>query len=154
MKRFSFMGSAYHNDGRESTVCVVVQFATVNSGCGQRGTNRTDPMKQETHYQHIAKRVKELRAERGLSQAQLAKAAGISQQVVSAVENQTNRSIQLDTLYAIAKALGVSAIALQCPEASAQFLKDGTLSRLVEVFCSASDPARDWILKVAERESH
>ena len=51
--------------------------------------------------------IKELRQKQGLSQNALAKTAGISQGVLSYIESGRTKNPRIDTLAAIAKALGV-----------------------------------------------
>ena len=48
------------------------------------------------------------RKERGLSQNQLAKLAGVHQSVISDIENGKTKAPRIDTMNAIAKALGIS----------------------------------------------
>lgn len=55
----------------------------------------------------IRLRVAEFRTAKGLSQNQLAKAAGIRQATLSAIESGTTRRVDFDVLERIAEALGV-----------------------------------------------
>ena len=52
--------------------------------------------------------IKELRLKRGLSQNALARRAGIKQSVLSYIESGRTKNPRIDTLAAIAAALGVS----------------------------------------------
>ncbi len=52
--------------------------------------------------------IKELRIKRGWSQNKLARLAGIRQGVLSYIESGRTKNPRIDTLSAIAKALGVS----------------------------------------------
>jgi transcriptional regulator with XRE-family HTH domain len=60
----------------------------------------------------IRENVKRLRAAAGLTQQQLATAAGLSVSVVSQIEQGTNEDPRLSTLAALARALGASLDAL------------------------------------------
>lgn len=53
----------------------------------------------------FAENVKRYRKERGWSQGQLAEKAGLSQQLISQVENGVNQSMSVEKLAALAKAL-------------------------------------------------
>jgi transcriptional regulator with XRE-family HTH domain len=52
-------------------------------------------------------RLRELRTDRGLSQAQLAERAGLRQSTISELETGTSQSVAFSTLESLAKALGV-----------------------------------------------
>ena len=52
--------------------------------------------------------IKELRVKRGLTQSELARRAGIRQGVLSYIESGRTKHPRIDTLSAIAAALGVS----------------------------------------------
>jgi transcriptional regulator with XRE-family HTH domain len=56
----------------------------------------------------IGQNVKRLRAAAGMTQQDLAVAAGLSTSVVSQIEQGTNADPRMNTLAALAKALGVS----------------------------------------------
>lgn len=51
--------------------------------------------------------IRELRLKRGWSQSKLAKKAGVKQSVLSYIENGRTKNPRIDTLTAIAAALGV-----------------------------------------------
>lgn len=50
--------------------------------------------------------IKEIRAEKGISQEELAKKSGVSRSIISALENKRVSCITTKTMEAIAKALG------------------------------------------------
>ena len=60
----------------------------------------------------IAIRVRELREQRGWSQADLCRESGIRQATLSAIENERTKGIDFETLQKLAKALGVHPAAL------------------------------------------
>ena len=65
----------------------------------------------------IAANVHRIRKARGLTQAQLAEAAGIVQTYVGQIE-RTGRNLTIDVVEALAEALGVSVVELLTPEES------------------------------------
>lgn len=66
----------------------------------------------------VALRIQKVRAERHLTQEQLAEAAGISRDALSRIE-RNDRAARLDTLAAIAEALGVEVRDLVAPKGRA-----------------------------------
>lgn len=93
-------------------------------------------------------RVRELRKARGMSQADLAQAAGISQPAISQIENDT-RPITLDWLRTFARILDV---------APADILDDQDYPdrltpeerELIEHYRAASNDQREMVQRVAE----
>ncbi|MCF7989015.1 MAG: helix-turn-helix domain-containing protein [Thiohalocapsa sp.] len=63
----------------------------------------------------IARRVRALRKARGLSQTELGVRAGISQSYVGKLEQDGGCNMTLETLEAVARALGVTVLELQLP---------------------------------------
>lgn len=69
-------------------------------------------------YNSIGARIRAIRKQRGMTQEQLAEAAGIGSTHVSHVENGTTK-LSVQTLIAIINALGCSADELLCIEVAA-----------------------------------
>ena len=65
--------------------------------------------------QLLAANLARLRADKGLSQIELARLLGIAPMAVEALENATNPDLTLDEIDALAKALGVDPLALFQP---------------------------------------
>lgn len=63
--------------------------------------------------------IRETRKAKGMTQEQLAQAAGISQNYLSQLESGTRTSTSLDTLKALAAALGITTDALLAEKAVA-----------------------------------
>lgn len=53
-------------------------------------------------------RIREIREQKGMTQEELALKSGVSRQTISAIENETERSVLSKTLVAIADALGTT----------------------------------------------
>jgi transcriptional regulator with XRE-family HTH domain len=66
----------------------------------------------------IGKRIKELREERGLSQREVARRAGLTPSAVGFIEHGQTRNPSVETVVAVARALGVGAGELFRPKAS------------------------------------
>lgn len=62
--------------------------------------------------------VKKIREEVGISQAELARLSGVKQQNISKIESGENRNPGIETLNALAKAMGRSVMDLYRPEAA------------------------------------
>jgi len=95
----------------------------------------------------IGRRLRDLRAARGLSLSALARAAGVGKATLSGLENGT-RNPTIETLYAIAAALGVpmSALTLDpgAPASTASAVRGAAVvSTLLEVF---TEPAATYEL--------
>ena len=65
-------------------------------------------MPMATELPPIAQRLRELRADAGLSQQALAVAAGLSVSIVAQLERGATANPRISTLLALAKALGVA----------------------------------------------
>jgi transcriptional regulator with XRE-family HTH domain len=76
-------------------------------------------MSKPTTQVAIAQRVRGLRKARGLSQTELAERCGISQSYVNKIERPGGCNMTLETLEAIAAALGVGVLDLQAPTEAA-----------------------------------
>lgn len=105
-------------------------------------------------YAHIAQKIRAVRLYRGLKQAELAKAAGVSQQAVSALESTTPTSIRLDTLYKLAAALEIDAVCLQCQDVDVETLLNGSVANVMSRYARASKDAKAWIDRVVDHETN
>ncbi|MEV0129881.1 XRE family transcriptional regulator [Dactylosporangium sp. NPDC050688] len=81
----------------------------------------------------LGDRLRELRAARGLSLSELARAAGIGKATLSGLEHGT-RNPTLETLYAVAGALGVPLTALVREQHSDSIRGSAVTATLLEVF--------------------
>jgi transcriptional regulator with XRE-family HTH domain len=63
-------------------------------------------------YMHIGEKIKKIRESKSLTQAQLAKRAGIGQPYISKIENQTMREPPMSTIESIAMALEMDGLTL------------------------------------------
>jgi len=93
---------------------------------------------------HLGKRIKDLRADRGLSQAELADAAGTSEEWIRKLERGV-RAPSLATLEAVSRGLGVTVAALF---AGADVNRD-RLETLVAEAEGLTDEQLAWIEAVA-----
>ncbi|WP_062317046.1 helix-turn-helix domain-containing protein [Demequina maris] len=94
----------------------------------------------------IGERVREARAERGMSLGALARAAGIGKGSLSEIEHGS-RNPNLSTLYALAAALGMPLAALLAQTAGAEVSADGIVARLLDV-----DAGPDTVVEVYRLE--
>lgn len=98
-------------------------------------------------YQRIGARIRELRIQKGMSQAELAEKAHLSLPVISSLENARSK-IWLVTFARIAEALQVSAddiLRLNTPESSA-----GYPAELSDILKDCSATEIDSILKIVK----
>lgn len=93
-------------------------------------------------------RVRELRKKAGLSQAQLANLAGISQPAVSQIENDT-RPLTIDWMRSLARILDCTPADLLSEEDNPDRLDDQE-RELVHNFREANEAQREMLRRVAE----
>ncbi len=99
-------------------------------------------------YQAIGRRIREIRLEKGLSQAALAEKAGLSIPVISSIENAHSR-IWLATFASICEALQVSAddiLRLNTPITKADYPNEFT-----QLFDGCNRAEAEAIMKVAKQ---
>jgi len=91
----------------------------------------------------------------GKSQEKFSKDIGVSQKTVSnilhAIENK--RNIRLDTIESVAKGLGIETWQLLVPEMPIDLILNHRLTKLITSFKNADEDGRDFITRVAEKES-
>jgi transcriptional regulator with XRE-family HTH domain len=106
----------------------------------------------------ISKNVAALREAKQWSQSELAKKAGVSQKVVSNLENADTLGIHptFYTITSIAKALNVSLFVLMLPislEKLLQIQKEPKLDRVIDAYLTLPDEGRVTVDRVLELES-
>jgi putative transcriptional regulator len=69
--------------------------------------------------------LREKRTEKGLSQQELARISGVSQQAISAIESGDRENTRVDKLYLLAKALGCAMDDLYVPDGEEEQDPDG-----------------------------
>lgn len=117
-------------------------------------------MERIPYLRTISRNIEVLRTERGWSQGELARKAGVSQKVISNIENAEDRNIHptINTISAIADALGVSTLLLLTPLPLEQLesLKEESaakaISRLVESYVSLPLAGRRTVERVLDLE--
>lgn len=100
----------------------------------------------------LSRNVMRLRDQRGWSQTDLAKRAGIAQTAVSYIE-RGNKAASIDTLTAIAAACDIAPWLLLVPLPDDVIGNGARLSDLVSTYTGLSDDGRREVLHVAEREA-
>ena len=110
---------------------------------------------------HFAERLRELRIQAEMTQAELAHRAGVTVETVARIERvlrgraSANANPSLDTTARIASALGVEIVDLLAPSSKKQRMVEG--DRLAMLLRSATPTTRHLIVCVAEtlvREEH
>ena len=110
-------------------------------------------MNRSVDYRQMAANIKAIREYRGLTQPQLARLTGVTQPTISAVERAAHKSVKTGTIKAIADALGICHVCVQCEDATPEVLLDGSLCEMTHLFCAASPEGRAFILTAARREA-
>lgn len=102
----------------------------------------------------VGRRVKTLRKAKAMSQAELAKRAGVDQKTVSNIERAggAQKSVRLSAVSNVARALGVSTWQLLIPE-NDSLTTDPRLPRILHNFAAARPDGQANIDRVAELES-
>jgi transcriptional regulator with XRE-family HTH domain len=101
-----------------------------------------------TSLDHVSRGIRSLRKERGMSQAELAEAAGVSTKLVSAIE-QGDRSPSLDTLDKLCRALTVTPLELfAAGEPSVADAARGVADVAVSMFHGLSEVQSERMLTV------
>lgn len=103
----------------------------------------------------FATNVNRLMAHRKMTQSDLASRANVGQTTISSALRypETEKIATLDTVQAIAKALGVAPWLLQVPDVPIELLLSNDISKLVEAYADVGSEGRTNILRVAENEA-
>lgn len=104
----------------------------------------------------LARNVRTLMERRGWSQVTLARKAGVGQTTLSALlryGDGIEKTATMDTVQAIARALGVEAWVLQIPELPPDLFDDRGLLDLVHTYAETDSGGREHLVSVAEREA-
>lgn len=112
--------------------------------------------KRPTSAQTIARNIRLLMNEHGMSQAALGRKAGVAQTLLSALLSREDgigiKNPQSSTVDKIADAFGVQPWKLLVPGADLSFLQDGSVETLIDHFTSCGAEGRRSILRTAENE--
>ena len=117
-------------------------------------------MKNSIFLEILARNVKALRTHRGWSQDELGRRAGLSQKVVSNLENSVDRDISptMETMVAVADALGTSLLSLMVdmdPQKMSAIKSDKEfeeISFFLNDYISLPKPSRQTVNRVLELE--
>jgi len=101
----------------------------------------------------LAKNLTSLMRRHHLTQAALAKKAGISQRTISNLLNPDSHSPTLESVDAAAAAFGLEGWHLIMPGLLDDLDNGGRIAELVEAYVQSSPDGRDLIQKVAQREA-
>lgn len=114
-------------------------------------------MAKQPSLEIISRNVAALRAANGWSQGELAKKAGVSQKVISNLENAETLRIHptFYTITAVASALNVSLFALMLPLDIEHLrgIQDPDLVRLIDAYLEMPPPSRKTVDRIVELEA-
>lgn len=106
-----------------------------------------------TTTEAVAKNLRRLMDVHGLTQAQVAKRAGVSQRHISNILNAVQEP-GIEKINKIARAFGLHGWQLQMPNLPEDLLLGDVVTRVMDALTQASPDGREMIGRLAEREAH